>query len=66
MYIKISFNNFQKSRVTTFFNEISRDMLTIFFLFLAIDKTSDFDILIDSWAQWVGKMIKVSSQSDLV
>jgi hypothetical protein len=38
----------------------------IFFLFLKIDKTSDFDILTNSWAQWVEKKIKVSSQSDLV
>ena len=52
--------------MTIVFKEISRDILTIFFLFLTIDKSSDFDILTNSWPQWVDKMIKVSSQSALV
>ena len=49
-----------------FLEKISRDTFTVFFLFCTKENLSDPDILYIGWPQWVHKMVKVSSQSDLV
>ena len=47
----------------TFPNQISRDILTLIFLFFTNHRFSDLDILHGSWPQWADKMIKIPART---
>jgi hypothetical protein len=47
-----------------FLIKISRDIFIVFLFFFTLGGAPDFEILINSWPQWVVKMIKVSLESD--